>query len=162
MTRVQLINILRTGSGVVLGVAAHHYGGQILDRKNIMSEAAAQEIRDKKLETIDQKLNSVKSLLEDSLKKAENNNENSTISTDMGNQVKDKINEIVETVQSYKNIPVDVNSTNDVDQIISKVEKASKDINKVIENWSNGNNNFISDFNIQILYDYLDSLSLLE
>ena len=80
MTRIKLKDILKTVAGVIIGVSSHHYGGQLLDRKNIEAEDAAQAIRDKNLEEMIETLNSMNSLLQDCVTKVEKTNENSTIS----------------------------------------------------------------------------------
>lgn len=49
----------------------------------------------------------------------------------------------------------------DLNDNISKAIKAADELNKYLEDW-NSKNKFISDFNLDFFYAYLDSLSLLE
>ena len=69
---------------------------------------------------------------------------------------------VVTTVKSFKDVPAGNNNTNIMDQKVATIEKASNTIKDITESLGNGNNNFISDLNLQVLYDFLDSLTLLE
>lgn len=154
-------DILKTGLGGVIGVIGHHYGGQMLDRENTKAESIAQAERDKKSDQMLEQLKNIKSELENCFQKVDKTNENTPIPTDLGNQVKAKTNEIVEAVANIIK-GVEANNSKVVQEEVQTARRASIDLKDIIDNWSNGKNNFISDFNIQVFYDFLDSLTLLE
>nr|YP_010044427.1 LAGLIDADG endonuclease [Trametes coccinea]QPF23668.1 LAGLIDADG endonuclease [Trametes coccinea] len=162
MTRFFLKDLLKIGAGVILGVATHHYGGQMLNKSNADAEAKAQEIKDGKTDEMINMLKDVKSMLDDCMTKVDKSNENAKISTEMGNKFKSKLDEMVESAESLKELHVDANTAKILDQKMEIVKRASIEIKEMIDHLSNGKNNFLSDFNLQVLYDFLDSLTLLE
>lgn len=73
----------------------------------------------------------------------------------VSNQVRSSIYVINTETDNIKALTVEAED-------LPKIEKGSNDLKSIIENYSQGKNKFLDDFNIQILYLYLDNLSLLE
>ena len=161
MSKSIIRDILKTGLGGVIGVIGHHYGSQMLDKGNTEAEAIAQAERDRKSDQMLEHLKNIKFQLENCFQKVDKTNENTQITTELGNQVKAKTNEIVEAVANLKK-GVEANNSKVMQDEVEIARRASIDLKDLIDNWYNGTNNFISDFNLQVLYDFLDSLTLLE
>ena len=163
MSKSKLLELLKAGAGVIIGVGAHHYGGKVLDSQNIKAENAAQAVRDGKLDNYGEAMISLNNKIDKCINAASKTDENLPISKEDYDTVRNSVEEIQETAESIKNLQFDANNTDILDQKIEVVKKASNNIIEVIERWSKGNgNNFLPDFNIQNLYDFLDSLTLLE
>lgn len=162
MTKNRFIDMLKTSLGLIVGVSVHHFGSKILDRSETQAEAASQEIRDNKLDEINNSINYIRSSLDECVKNAELSKNNSNIPQEDVTLVRNSIDEIVNTVNSFKDVPLDDNTKIIVDQKVNIVEKALKTVSDTIEKFSSDKDKFIPDFNLQSLYDFLDSLTLLE
>lgn len=162
MTKNKFIDMLKTSVGIIVGVSAHHFGGKLLDRNESQAEAVSQEIRDTKLDEINKTITHIKSSLEECINKTETSKDNNNIPQEDVTLVRDSIDEIVRTIKTFKDVPLDNDNKIIIDQKVSAVEKTLNTVTEIIEKFSNGKNNFISDLNLQGLYDFLDSLTLLE
>lgn len=134
MTKTQILNLLKTTSGVLTGAGLHHYGSKVLDSNNAQIESQIQAARD---DQIDKMSYNVHKLVDRADKL-----DNSIIVP------KQDVEIINETLNSMKEDP-------------SIVENGIKLIEKIIDSWSKGNN-YISKISFQDIYDYLDSLTLLQ
>ena len=175
------MKIIRTHSSTLLsfitGVVSHHYIGKLLDYKNDMESSKEQSIRD---EAVNQNFQTVINHLKNIEKNQNNNTEslnelvekNTSIPTIEIETVSKKIekgSEWCEKVLKYfndnqdstVNIEVYKEAFKKAQNCANITQEAQKSVNDLISKYG-GSNNFISNFNINDFYNYLNSLNLLE
>ena len=158
MNKTSLKNLLKTTAGVLVGATTQHFGSKILNASKEAENAAAQKIRDQKMDQIYELLRSLKDQVETMQKRFEHKNVEDTtiVSSEDSEVIRTSLDVIKTTTESFKNAEIgDEVLDNKVSQITEAVEKVSNILSK-------GNDNFLSDFSLQAYYDFLDTLSLLE
>ena len=160
MNRTALINSLRGVAGVILGVSAHHFGGKLLDRKEILAGDAKGT----------QCLDNIKSNVDYLVSWAEKKH----IPAELNDTIQNKVDDIVNTSNTLKDAmdssPNMENAKEGISKLVKLTNEGCKCLNELLEpllksyfrNIGAPKNNFISNLNIQNLYDFLDSLTLLE
>nr|YP_009493204.1 LAGLIDADG endonuclease [Ganoderma calidophilum]AWJ63999.1 LAGLIDADG endonuclease [Ganoderma calidophilum] len=158
MARKRILDMLKGGVAVVVGVSAHHYGGQILDRSNIKAEAELQGKRDENMEGAVKLLREIR----EEMKKCFKNEgqSNTSLSPEDETIVRKSLDDTITSANTLKDL--DENSRILVETALESVKKSTDTVIEILDRVNNGKNNFISDLNLQVLYDFLDSLTLLE
>ena len=176
MTRTQLINKFKTVNIVISGIALHHFGSKLLDHNKIKAEILVQNNKDDKLNKIYQTIQSIKANMEVIMNKIENINNVSVLSNNTSNinnvsvlskdtsNIKNTVDEIVSISNEIQNIVNTSNNDSIIDDKILNIMKLFDNLTNILEVWTKDGNtkNFISNFNFNILYDFLDSLTLLQ
>ena len=130
MTKPQITNLLKSTFACLLGVGLHHYAGQILAKKENEAEAVVQSERDAKLDAVYNNLEFIKSTMENSVKTAENFNENILVPTEVANQLKSKAEELRTIGQSLQDQIAASNDPSNYGDKISKMVNAADDLKK--------------------------------
>ena len=115
-----------------------------------------------KLEEANYKLENAKSSIEQSREMVIKFSEDMSLPEDVSQRVNSSFDVIEKETKKLKNITSDSNDVSIVSEATSKIEKATADLKSILENFGKGKDKLLDDWNIQILYDYLDSLTLLE
>ena len=160
-----------------VGVFVHHYGSKYLgeldeirDRKRLASQnkLSTEEKLDKILEMATKTDSSV-SNLEESFN---NMSEIQVKSVEQSNRVSSDLNELKNWVSDFKKLGETIDSETTlsqeslnklygaVDTVSKGIDKLEKTITEILS--SNSKNNFMPDIGISKIYEYLDSLTLLE
>ena len=151
MSKAKLIDYLKAATGITLGVAAHHYGGKLLNKPEDNAEALAQKYRDERLERIDENVQ----ILVDNGKKIP---EGATISEENRASLDENIQGIID---AKSDILFNPDSNKEIQGSI--IDECINKIKEIIDIIDKGNRNkFISDFSLDDFYKFLDSLTLLE
>jgi hypothetical protein len=153
MTKNQLLNYLKSIGIFGSGVVGYHFGSKILDNKEIKNEANAQAERDI---TMNKMENNIQELVDRARKSEDNTNVPSPDQENFINSV-DQIKDAKDKIQN------NVGSSKEMDLEFSRIDEGLKNISDYIDNFFKGNKkDFLSDFSIEKLYNFLDSLTLLE
>ena len=177
-----LLQRIKIASYFFTGILAHHFT-KLLIRDCKCIEQLAQEVRDLQMEVVTSNVLEIKASMQElnnvneSLNKKPNdtnNNTNNTINDELIQVVSDKTddtNNLVQLKQLMENYnPNDPDVHTKMGEGLSKILDNSKEIQNFIELYKSSNSplggikNFIgsSNFNLESLYAYLDSLSLLQ
>ena len=162
MTKNQVINLLKSTFACLIGVGLHHYGGKILDKKENVAEAVAQNERDAKIDVIYNNVDYIKSTMENNVKISESLKDNIQVPTEVANQIKSKAEELRNLSQSLQDQIAASNDPSNYGDKISKMVNAAEDLKKLLESINKSGNNFLPDFNLEPFYSYLDSLTLFQ
>ena len=167
--------------GAVGGVAAHHYGGKLLSYRDDLMEETVQEARDEALFSMQNKVdNLVESLKNINDKIDKQQSEIDTKSDTVIDQFKEDLEEVVQVVNTgRKSIEIGDNTLKDScakenfnDTGINKGMDALGEARQTLDTASfklqalldriNGKSNFWGESELKSLYEFLDSLTLLQ
>nr|WVH38158.1 LAGLIDADG endonuclease [Lenzites betulinus] len=165
----QLMNYLRTATGVIGGVALHHYGSEYLSRNQVKAEMEQQNIRDPQINEMSQSIvemrGNIKSM-ESSMSQLSNHIESVSddkISVDSNilEGIKSNVDIISKSGASLVEQSKDM-SNKEIGETVSNMVNASQNIKDLLANIYKGGNKFLSDFNFEVYYDYLNSLTQIQ
>ena len=152
---------------LAFGVAAHHFGGQILDYSNSVAEA-------QRMERLQNKLDNIEEMNRTMAEKINNISDNSVPMEKLNslNHNLDVWCDKFNTLKKYLDLS---ESSQDINQKIEyyheaykraeeceKHQQVVKDIMKNLVDSSDSSNTLLPNFNLDFLYDYLNSLTLMQ
>ena len=151
------------------GITAHHYGGRLLDYRQERLEEVAQNLRDEQVDRIEKKIDILKDLWSNVDTKFKILDRFKIVSAEEENLLLKKISNITDSSDKLESV---INNSNLNEEIkiyakehLGEMIKNLEDISTLIDKWSgsgsgNPDNSFV--FNLDMFYDYLNSLTLLE
>lgn len=170
MNRATINNILKVVGGAISGVVAHHYGSQLLekldnkfikfsvdDRQNtvVESDSIIQE------ETIEDCRHYFKNMMDIfSEFQSDINRFKEAKSSDVVSKAQGKVGELMDDSKSLLDI---ITSTADFGnkgpEIAKRMDSGLKELDAFLNEIKRNGSNFISDFDLNKIYSYLDTLS---
>nr|YP_010044375.1 LAGLIDADG endonuclease [Trametes versicolor]QPF23616.1 LAGLIDADG endonuclease [Trametes versicolor] len=169
ISRAQLVSSLKGATGVLGGVGLHHYGSLYLSRNEIKAENIEQDIRDNKINQMSENVVDVK----DSVKSIESNlsnliskleaksEENISVNQETLQEIQSNVDIISKTGKTINEQIKDLGNK-ELGENISDMINAGQKLQDLIDSIVRGGKNFVSDFNFQVYYDYLNSLTQIQ
>ena len=153
MAKKYLYDLLKATAGGVVGVAFLYYGSKILERSTTEAEIKEQSL-------IDEQLNRIEKGLQSLLDKSDAiNNSGVNIPLEECNKLSDNLGKVLEIRRGViNNTDVTKDITTESDEAVNILLESMK----MLEVWLGKGKNFLPDFSIKNLYDFLDTLTLLE
>jgi hypothetical protein len=161
----KLIRALKTIGIFSVGVAGHHFGGKILDRKAELEADVLQSERDAKLDRIENDLQELKNYCKELSNRGNKMEANQTLSDDSINSLNENLSgatrsgsKILEYLKESN-----LNSVNnEIGNNVTSMMKSLDNVKIVLDEIRKSSHNFISNFNLKEFYEYLDKMSLLQ